>query len=131
MSELVQVTRRDGVLIAAVNNPPVNALSPGVPEGLLAAVREAAANDGIHAVVIIGTGRTFIAGADIRELARIVSGEAPPLNLAALLDEPPCAVVPASSAPAPPLPMSRGPAEEEAEVRLRERYAALGVAAAL
>jgi len=87
MSELVQVTRLDGVLIAAVNNPPVNALSPGVPEGLLAAVREAAADDGIHAVVIIGTGRTFIAGADIREFARIVSGEAPPLNLAALLEE--------------------------------------------
>ncbi len=87
MSELVQVSRRDGVLIAAVNNPPVNALSPGVPEGLIAAVREAAADEGVHAVVIIGTGRTFIAGADIREFARIVSGEAPPLNLAELLDE--------------------------------------------
>jgi 3-hydroxyacyl-CoA dehydrogenase len=87
MSELVQISRRDGVLIAAVNNPPVNALSPGVPEGLVAAVREAAADEGVHAVVIIGTGRTFIAGADIREFARIVSGEAPPLNLAELLDE--------------------------------------------
>ena len=87
MNELVQVSRRDGVLIAAVNNPPVNALSPGVPEGLLAAVRGAATDDGVHAVVIIGAGRTFIAGADIREFARIVSGEAPPLNLAALLDE--------------------------------------------
>ena len=87
MSELVQVSRRDGVLIAAVDNPPVNALSPGVPEGLVAAVREAGADDGIHAVVIIGSGRTFIAGADIREFARIVSGEAAPLNLAALLAE--------------------------------------------
>jgi 3-hydroxyacyl-CoA dehydrogenase len=44
----------------------VNALSPGVPEGIDAAVTRAAADPAARAVVLIGAGTTFIAGADIR-----------------------------------------------------------------
>ncbi|WP_321472055.1 3-hydroxyacyl-CoA dehydrogenase NAD-binding domain-containing protein [uncultured Paludibaculum sp.] len=87
MSDLVLTSRQGSVLVVTIHNPPVNALSPGVPEGIVEAVR-AAANDGsVQAVVVIGDGRTFIAGADIREFGRIVSGEAPPLNLNELLAE--------------------------------------------
>lgn len=87
MSDLVTTSRQGSVLVVTINNPPVNALSPGVPEGIAAAVRSAASDDTIHAVVVIGAGRTFIAGADIREFGRIVSGEAPPLNLNGILSE--------------------------------------------
>ncbi len=77
MSELASLTKQDGVAVITVNNPPVNALSPGVPEGILAHV-EAAGNDpDVQAVVIIGGGRTFIAGADIKELEEAASGTAP------------------------------------------------------
>ena len=75
MSELVLFTRDAGIGVITVNNPPVNALSPGVPEGILAAVAAAQADDSIRALVLIGSGRTFIAGADIREFGKITSGE--------------------------------------------------------
>jgi len=68
MNELVRVEIRDGVAVVLVENPPVNALSPGVPEALFAAMDRASADPAVQAVVIAGGGRTFIAGADINEL---------------------------------------------------------------
>ncbi len=81
MDELVKLTHRDDVAIVTIDNPPVNALSPGVPEGIVAAVRASAGDPQIRAVVLIGAGQTFIAGADIREFGKIVSGERPRLSL--------------------------------------------------
>ncbi|UBV41546.1 enoyl-CoA hydratase/isomerase family protein [Deinococcus taeanensis] len=63
---IVEQSRHDDVLVLTINNPPVNAFSPGVPEGLKAGLDAAAADNTVRAVVIIGGGRTFIAGADIR-----------------------------------------------------------------
>ncbi|PNY82311.1 3-hydroxyacyl-CoA dehydrogenase NAD-binding domain-containing protein [Deinococcus koreensis] len=63
---IVDQSRQDDILVLTINNPPVNAFSPGVPEGLKAGLDAAAADDTIRAVVIIGGGRTFVAGADIR-----------------------------------------------------------------
>jgi 3-hydroxyacyl-CoA dehydrogenase len=68
MNNLVNLTTQDGVAVITINNPPVNALSPGVPEGLLAALDVAEEDPLVRAIVIIGGGRTFIAGADIKEL---------------------------------------------------------------
>ena len=68
MPNFVAYTAVDGVALLTVNNPPVNALSPGVPEALQAGIAQAVADDGITAIVIIGGGRTFIAGADISNL---------------------------------------------------------------
>ncbi|MDE3199235.1 MAG: enoyl-CoA hydratase/isomerase family protein [Acidobacteriota bacterium] len=82
VSELVRLTFDADVAVITIDNPPVNALSPGVPEGILKGVRDAVANPAVRAIVVIGAGGTFIAGADIREFAKIVSGEAPPVNLA-------------------------------------------------
>jgi 3-hydroxyacyl-CoA dehydrogenase len=59
---------REGALgIITVDNPPVNALSQAVRQGLLAAVRAGEADSRAKALVLICAGRTFIAGADIRE----------------------------------------------------------------
>ena len=77
MSELVQLTRQGPVAIITINNPPVNALSPGVIEGLAERLRQAQAEAGVDAVAVIGAGRTFVAGVDIKEFQRITSGEAP------------------------------------------------------
>ncbi|HEY7338029.1 MAG TPA: 3-hydroxyacyl-CoA dehydrogenase NAD-binding domain-containing protein [Bryobacteraceae bacterium] len=70
MSELVVVTHRGDVAAISIENPPVNALSPGVPEGIGAAISAAAGDPAVRAVVLIGGGRTFIAGADIKELEK-------------------------------------------------------------
>ncbi|WP_291429506.1 3-hydroxyacyl-CoA dehydrogenase NAD-binding domain-containing protein [Deinococcus sp.] len=63
---LVQQSRDGDILVLTINNPPVNAFSVGVPEGLKAGLDAAADDDSVTAVVIIGGGRTFVAGADIR-----------------------------------------------------------------
>ncbi|MCA9027871.1 MAG: enoyl-CoA hydratase/isomerase family protein [Planctomycetaceae bacterium] len=76
--ELVAYSTVGDVAVLTINNPPVNALSPGVPEGIRDGVAKAAADDAIQAVVVIGGGRTFIAGADIKEFGKITSGQKPP-----------------------------------------------------
>jgi len=75
MSELVRYQTQQGVAIIGVNNPPVNALGPGVPEGILAGIEKAREDEGVRAVVLIGEGRTFIAGADIKQLALMAAGK--------------------------------------------------------
>ena len=85
MNELVKLTRSEDVAVITIDNPPVNALSPGVPEGLLAAIQAAAADAAVRSVVVIGAGSTFIAGADIREFGKMVSGERPRISLLPLL----------------------------------------------
>src|SRR3954470_14009639 len=75
MSELVQLTKDGDIAIITINNPPVNALSPGVPEGIAAAIQAISADAGVKAAVLIGSGTTFIAGADIKEFGKITSGE--------------------------------------------------------
>src|SRR5437867_368157 len=75
MNELVSLTRDGEIAIITVNNPPVNALSPGVPEGIGATIAEAAQDDSVKGVILIGGGRTFIAGADIKEFGKVTSGE--------------------------------------------------------
>ena len=75
MSELVLLSKDGEVAIITINNPPVNALSPGVPEGIRAAIKDVTNDAAVKAVVLIGGGRTFIAGADIREFGKMTSGE--------------------------------------------------------
>jgi 3-hydroxyacyl-CoA dehydrogenase len=75
MSELVTLTRDHDIAIITINNPPVNALSPGVPEGILTSLETAKADAAVLGIVLRGGGRTFIAGADIKEFGKITSGQ--------------------------------------------------------
>ena len=75
MNDLVQFTKTGDVGIITINNPPVNALSPGVPQGIADGIAAIMADPEIKAGVLIGGGRTFIAGADIKEFGKITSGE--------------------------------------------------------
>src|SRR6476659_4458377 len=64
-------TRKHGdVLIVLSNNPPVNALSTAVRQGLVDAIAEAESDDSVNAVVIACEGQTFFAGADITEFGK-------------------------------------------------------------
>ncbi len=64
---LVRFENVDGIGVITIDNPPVNALSPGVPEGIVENVERGNADRSIKAMVLIGAGRSFIAGADIRQ----------------------------------------------------------------
>jgi len=75
MSDLVQLSKDNGIAVITINNPPVNALSPGVPEGIAAAIEQIDKDDSVKAAVLIGGGKTFVAGADIKEFGKITSGK--------------------------------------------------------
>jgi 3-hydroxyacyl-CoA dehydrogenase len=85
MNTLVTVTHSGGVAVITIDNPPVNALSPGVPEGILAAIGAIETDPSVVAAVVIGAGRTFIAGADIKELERAAHGDSAGPELHGLL----------------------------------------------
>ena len=70
MTELVTLTRHDDVAVITVDNPPVNALSQPVRQGLVDAVSQLQGDDDLKAAVLICAGRTFIAGADIKEFGQ-------------------------------------------------------------
>lgn len=84
MSELVTLTRRGDIAVVTIDNPPVNALSPGVPEGVRDAVLRAAGDPGVAVIVVIGAGSTFPAGVDIREFGK--AGKLP-FDLAGMIRE--------------------------------------------
>ena len=70
MANPVTITRNENIAVVRIDNPPVNALSQAVRSGLDHAVATVANDDKIKAVVLICAGRTFIAGADIREFGQ-------------------------------------------------------------
>jgi enoyl-CoA hydratase/carnithine racemase len=74
-SHYTKITRRGPVLVVAIDNPPVNTLSPGVPEAIGAAIDEAEGDAGVVAIVVRGAGRMFVAGADIGRLAEAAWGD--------------------------------------------------------
>lgn len=69
MSDVVSYELVNNIAVISVNNPPVNALSQAVREGILDAVTAAQA-DASEAIVLHCEGRTFIAGADIKEFGK-------------------------------------------------------------
>ena len=68
MSDVISYELRGDVAVLKVQNPPVNALSHAVRQGLADAMDRAESE--AKAVVIVGDGRTFFAGADISEFGK-------------------------------------------------------------
>jgi enoyl-CoA hydratase/carnithine racemase len=75
MSELVRLTKQGNIAVITIDNPPVNALSPSVPEGIASAIEQIGRDDNVETAVMIGAGRTFVAGADIKEFGKMTSGK--------------------------------------------------------
>ena len=67
---LVRFNVDDGIGIITIDNPPVNAIGPGVRESLVDALEKGEADPNVKAMVMIGAGRSFIAGADIRQFGK-------------------------------------------------------------
>ncbi|MHB0773876.1 3-hydroxyacyl-CoA dehydrogenase NAD-binding domain-containing protein [Bradyrhizobium sp. 1.29L] len=70
MCELVKLERSDTIAVVTVNNPPVNALSVAVRNGIHEAMEVAIADPEVKGIVLTCAGRTFIAGADITEFGK-------------------------------------------------------------
>src|SRR5437773_2612437 len=70
ITKSVDLDRRGRVAVLTVNNPPVNALSQHVRQGLYEGLKQAISDSAVQAIVIVCAGRTFIAGADITEFGK-------------------------------------------------------------
>ena len=75
MSPLVNLTLHEDVAVITLANPPVNALTEEVHQGIQAAIRTAAPDPHVRAVVLVGAGSTFCGGVDLREIQQIIAGE--------------------------------------------------------
>ena len=72
---MVHCERQDGVAVILIDNPPVNALCTPVSEGIAVALEQARTDPDVQAIVLLGAGRTFVAGADIHQLEQQAWGE--------------------------------------------------------
>ena len=70
MTAPVTLDLQDGIAIITIENPPVNALSQAVRQGLAEMVAQTEADANIRGIVLTCAGRTFIAGADVREFGK-------------------------------------------------------------
>lgn len=70
MTVKIAYSRHDDIVVLRIENPPVNALSQAVRQGLAEGMDRAEAEEGVRAVMIVGEGRAFIAGADITEFGK-------------------------------------------------------------
>lgn len=74
MNQVVSTEIKDSIAIVKIDSPPVNAISAAVREGVIDAFSQAEQDDDVSAIVLCCAGRTFIAGADISEFGKKVSG---------------------------------------------------------
>jgi 3-hydroxyacyl-CoA dehydrogenase len=80
MSTSYQVT--DGVAVITLDNPPVNGLGQGTRAGIVDGISKAQADAAVSAVVIIGSGKVFCGGADIKEFGSPKAYATPDLHVA-------------------------------------------------
>ena len=77
ITNMVDLEIQDGVAVIRIDNPPVNALSEGVRNGLHEAVLKADADDEAVAILIICEGRTYIAGGGHTGVRQTTPGRVP------------------------------------------------------
>ena len=76
VTDMVDFEKKEEIGLLVVNNPPVNALSYNVRKGLAEGMEMADKDEAVKAIIIICQGRTFVAGADIREFGKPPKGPA-------------------------------------------------------
>src|SRR5436190_20439402 len=75
MADLVRYEIKDAVAVVTIDNPPVNALAPAIWEQIEQAIARGVADPAAEAIVLIGAGTTFIAGADIKAFEALKTRE--------------------------------------------------------
>ncbi|HEX3772350.1 MAG TPA: 3-hydroxyacyl-CoA dehydrogenase NAD-binding domain-containing protein [Polyangiaceae bacterium] len=70
MSDVVKFEKRGHIGVIGIDNPPVNAFGQAVRQGVVDVLGKAIADSDVQAIVLIGKGKTFVAGADISEFGK-------------------------------------------------------------
>jgi 3-hydroxyacyl-CoA dehydrogenase len=74
INAVTDLAREGDIAVITLNNPPVNALGQAMREGLVAALAQADKDGAARAILLLCAGRTFIAGADISEFGKPMTG---------------------------------------------------------
>ncbi len=69
--DTIKIAVKDGVAVLTMDNPPVNQMSPQLSRDLTQALTEGLAHPEVKALILTGTGKNFVAGADITELKNL------------------------------------------------------------
>lgn len=90
MSDVISLQIEGEIALVKIENPPVNALSAAVRTELVDTIETMTEGDQIAAIVIVGEGRCFSAGADISEFGTEPPADTPtlPETIAALENAP-------------------------------------------
>ncbi|MGD9941631.1 MAG: 3-hydroxyacyl-CoA dehydrogenase NAD-binding domain-containing protein [Burkholderiaceae bacterium] len=80
----VRLARHDRVAVITIDNPPVNALSARVRQGLSDSLAAACRDPAVAAIVLICSGKSFISGADVKEFGLVTDAPDGPSLLRAL-----------------------------------------------
>jgi 3-hydroxyacyl-CoA dehydrogenase/enoyl-CoA hydratase/carnithine racemase len=67
----IKVELKDGIAVFTINSPPVNQMSPQMAQDFGEAITEAFGDSEVKAIVLTGTGKNFIAGADITQIQAV------------------------------------------------------------
>nr|MDA3888727.1 enoyl-CoA hydratase/isomerase family protein [Allgaiera sp.] len=70
INDKISLERQGQIALVRIDNPPVNASGQAVRQGLVEAVEAANADPDVKVIAIYAAGRTFVAGADIREFGK-------------------------------------------------------------
>ena len=84
MTAPVYLERDGGIAVIVIDNPPINAGSAAVRQGLMTAIETVCSDDTLHGAVLIGAGNTFIAGSDLREFGQPLTEPQLPSVIAAI-----------------------------------------------
>ncbi|GAA0769874.1 3-hydroxyacyl-CoA dehydrogenase NAD-binding domain-containing protein [Ideonella azotifigens] len=82
----VRLERDGDIAVIVIDNPPINAGSAAVREGLMSAIATVRAEDSLRGAVLIGASNTFIAGSDLREFGQPLAEPQLPTVIRAIED---------------------------------------------
>jgi 3-hydroxyacyl-CoA dehydrogenase len=88
INAVADLTLEGDIAVLTIDSPPVNALSAKVRDGLRDGFAQAIADPAAKAIVLICAGRTFIAGADIAEFGKPMTGASLPEAQSAIENSP-------------------------------------------
>ena len=84
MTSRVHLERDGEIAVIVIDNPPINAGSAAVRQGLMDAIETLRTDATLEGAVLIGADNTFIAGSDLREFGQPLTEPQLPSVIAAI-----------------------------------------------